>query len=95
MKKFSTYTKEEEIEIPKGYTQESDVARLTSQIAQAYDGKASMDVLQSIVQQAEESKRKGTLTNEDIDAFYKEFSPMLDSGQQKMLQVVVQRLKRI
>ena len=95
MKKFSGYEKEERVEIPEAYTQEDDVARLTKQIAQAYDGKPSMDVLKSIVKQAEESKRAGTLTNDDIDAFYTQFAPMLDTGQQKMLQAVVEKLKRI
>ena len=83
MKKFSQYTKQE---MPKAYTQEDDVAKMTKQIAAAYDGKPSMDVLKSILRQAEESKRAGTLTNEDIDAFYLQFAPMLDEKQQKMLQ---------
>jgi hypothetical protein len=45
--------------------------------------------------QAEAGKRAGTLTNEDIDAFYLQFSPMLSEGQQKMLKSVVEKLKRM
>ncbi len=94
MKKFSQSTSTRE-EIPKGYTEEDDVARLTRQIAEAYNGKPSVEMLKSIVKEAEKSKRAGTLTNEDIDAFYAQFSPLLDEGQRKMLQMVVQRLKKI
>ena len=94
MRKFSQSASTKE-EIPKGYTEEDEVSRLTRQIAAAYDGKPSVEMLKSIVKQAEESKRAGTLTNEDIDAFYAQFSPLLDEGQRKMLQHVVQKLKKI
>ena len=94
MRKFSKSVTPEE-EMPKGYTEEDDVARLTRQIAEAYNGKPSIDMLKSIVKEAEKSKRAGTLTNEDIDAFYAQFAPLLDDGQRKMLQMVVQKLKKI
>ncbi|MBR2903585.1 MAG: hypothetical protein IKC37_02955 [Clostridia bacterium] len=93
MKKFSDYSRQDET--PKAYTQEDDVARLTEKIAKAYDGKPSIDMLREILKEAEDSKRKGTLTNEDIDDFYTQFSPLLDESQQKMLKVVVDKLKRI
>ena len=92
MKKFSQYAGEQ---VPKAYTEEDDVARLTEKIAKAYDGKPSMDMLKEILKEAEESKRKGTLTNEDIDDFYAQFAPLLDDSQQKMLRIVVDKLKRI
>ena len=98
MKSFSKYTQEEKTpkqEPMKSYTQEDEVARLTKQIAEAYDGKPSGEVLRSILAQAEAGKRAGTLTNADIDAFYAQFSPMLEEGQNRMLQSVVERLKRI
>ena len=96
MKKFSQYaTNNPTEEIPKGYTQEDDVTRLTKQILEAYDGKPSVEMLKSILKQAEESKRNGTLTNEEIDEFYSQFAPLLDAKQQKMLQSVVQKLKKI
>lgn len=82
-------------EPPKGYTEEDEVSRLTRQIAEAYNGKPSIDMLKSIVKEAEKSKRAGTLTNEDLDAFYAQFAPLLDDGQRKMLQMVVQKLKKI
>ena len=97
MKSFSKYSAQEKAqgEPPKSYTQEDDVVRLSKQIAEAYDGKPSADMLRSIMAQAEAGKRAGTLTNEDIDAFYLQFSPMLSEGQQKMLKSVVEKLKRI
>ena len=95
MKKFSQYQEPPTQEVPKGYTQEDEVARLTKQVLEAYDGKPSVEMLKSILQQAEESKRAGTLTNEDIDEFYSQFSPLLDPMQRKMLQSVVEKLKRI
>ena len=94
MKSFSQYSQQSG-EPPKGYTQEDEAARLGKQIAAAYDGKPSADMLKSILAQAEAGKRAGTLTNEEIDAFYRQFSPMLDDKQRKMLQSVVEKLKRI
>ena len=37
-----------------------------------------MDMLKSILAQAEQSKRAGTLSNEELENFYQTFSPMLD-----------------
>ncbi|MBQ8428372.1 MAG: hypothetical protein IJX18_03870 [Clostridia bacterium] len=95
MKKFSQYSKSSGEDTPKAYTQEDEVARLSKQIAAAYDGKPSVDMLKSILKQAEESKRAGTLSNQEIDMFYEQFSPLLDEKQRKMLQSVVEKLKRI
>ena len=38
-------------------------------------------------------KNEGTLTNAEIDAFYKQISPMLDGAKRKKLQKIVERLK--
>ena len=68
---------------------------LTRKIAQAYNGKSNMAMLQNILQEAERSKRAGTLSNEEIEAFYQSFSPMLSPAQRKQLRIVVDRLKGI
>ena len=68
---------------------------LTKKIALAYHGKSNADMLRSILQEAEKSKRAGTLSNEEIEAFYQSFAPMLDGLQRKRLRVVVDRLKEI
>ena len=51
--------------------------------------------LKVILSEAERSKREGKLTNEEIDEFYTQFSPMLDAAQRKQLQAVVKKLKEI
>ena len=68
---------------------------LTKQIARAYNGKSNADMLKNILAEAEKGKRAGTLTNEEIEAFYQSFSPMLDGMQRKRLRAVVDRLKEI
>ncbi len=68
---------------------------LTKKIAAAYNGKSNAAMLQSILEEAERGKRAGTLSNEEIEAFYQSFAPMLDGFQRKRLRAVVQRLKEI
>ena len=68
---------------------------LTQKIASACNGKSNMAMLQNILQEAERSKRAGTLSNEEIEAFYQSFSPMLSLAQRKQLRVIVDRLKAI
>lgn len=68
---------------------------LTKKIASAYHGKSNADMLRNILQEAEKSKRAGTLSNEEIEAFYQSFAPMLDGLQRKRLRAVVDRLKEI
>ena len=68
---------------------------LTRKIAQAYNGKSNMAMLQSILNEAERSTRAGTLSNEEIERFYQSFAPMLDEKQKRTLRAVVDRLKTI
>lgn len=68
---------------------------LTKKIARAYDGKSNAAMLKNILTEAEKSKRAGTLSNEEIEAFYQSFAPMLDGTQRKRLRAVVDRLKEI
>lgn len=78
-------------------TQESGASaeELTKKIAAAYDGKSNMDMMRSILAEAEKSKRAGTLSNEEIENFYQTFSPMLDGTQRKRLRAIVEKLKEI
>ncbi len=69
--------------------------RLTKQIAAAYRGQSNKNVLADIISSAEKGKRDGTLTNEEIDAFYRQFSPMLNFVQRKKLAQIVEQIKRI
>ena len=64
-------------------------------VAASYDGKSENDLLKSIYARAVAGKRSGTLTNEQIDAFYAQFSPMLDGAKRKKLQKIVAELKKM
>ncbi len=90
MKSFKDYVKEEEKP-----TQTATAEELTKKIAAQYNGKSNADMLRNILAEAEKSKRAGTLSNEEIEAFYQSFSPMLDGIQRKRLRAVVDRLKEI
>ena len=68
---------------------------LTRRIAAAYRGKNDKAVLADIVSSAEKGKRAGTLTNAEIDAFYRLFAPMLNFVQRKKLEHIVTQLKNI
>ncbi len=58
-------------------------------------GKSENDIIREIYAKAEAGKRAGTLTNEQIDAFYARFSQMLNSAQRKRLKKLVEKLKAI
>lgn len=68
---------------------------LAEQIASAYNGRSSMDMLQQILIEAEKSKRAGTLSNDEIEVFYQNFSPMLNTLQRKKLREIIDGLKEI
>lgn len=56
-------------------------------------GKSENDIIREIYAKAEAGKRAGTLTNEQIDAFYARFSQMLDPPRKKKLKKLVEKLK--
>ena len=64
-------------------------------VASKYEGKSENDLLKAIYTQAVEGTRNGTLSNEQIDAFYRQFSPMLDAGKRKKLAKIVEQLKKM
>ena len=68
---------------------------LAQQLAKAYNGKSNMAMMKKILDEAERSKRAGTLSNEEIEAFYQSFAPMLSPPQRKQLRMIVERLKGI
>ena len=91
MKSFKEYAKEGEVQTGGTKTAEE----LARKISSAYDGKSNAEMLRNILYEAEKSKRAGTLSNEEIEAFYQSFAPMLDGTQRKRLRAVVDRLKGI
>jgi hypothetical protein len=74
---------------------QSTAAELTKKIAAAFNGKPDASLMKSILDEAERSKREGTLTNEEIDEFYEQFSPLLNAVQRRKLKTIVEKLKRI
>lgn len=81
----------------KNFSQQGDenFSDMAEKLASEYKGKSESDVIQSIMSQAEKGKRAGTLTDADIDNFYNNFSPMLNSSQKKKLKVLIEKLKKI
>lgn len=77
------------------FPEQSEAEVLAKKALAAYNGKSEGTVLLEILRQAEAGKRAGTLTNADIDEFYRQFSPMLEADQRKKLQSVLERLKKI
>ena len=104
MKSFKEYanqpsnapTSQKTVSMAEEYTQDKQTAEeLTKQIASAYNGMNQMDMLKNILIEAEKSKRAGTLSNQEIEAFYQNFSPMLYGFQRKKLREIVDKLKSI
>lgn len=99
MKSFKDYAKEtpqtDTNPSQNNQSQAASAEELTKRIATAYNGKSNAEMLQNILYEAEKSKRAGTLSNEEIEAFYQNFSPMLNGFQRKKLREVVDRLKKI
>ena len=95
MKTFKQYVNNKDAQGAQGEYVPTDAERLTKQIAAAYNGKSNADMWRNIIAEAEKSRRAGTLSDEEIDAFYLAFSPMLDSAQHKKLKAIVEKLKKM
>lgn len=87
MNDFASYTG------GKNQKPQTDFMQEAGKIAATYNGRNENDLVREIYARAEEGKRNGTLTNEQIDAFYAQISPMLDAGKRKRLQKLVEKLK--
>ena len=68
---------------------------LTKRLAEAFHGQSSGVMLKKILEEAEEKKRAGELSNQEIDLFYEQFSPMLTMPQRTVLKSVIEKLKQI
>lgn len=73
----------------------ADWQKEAEKIAASYSGKNENDLLRDIYARAAAGKRSGALTNEQIDAFYAQFSPMLDASKRKRLHKLVEQLKNM
>ena len=81
--------------VPEEEENTATAEELTRRIANAYNGKSNMAMMKNILQEAENSKRAGTLSNEEIETFYQSFAPMLNPSQRKQLRAIVEKLKEI
>lgn len=78
-----------------GNDQETDLTKEVESVVAAFRGKTDTEMLKAIFDRAVEGKRNGTLTNEQIDAFYAQLSPMLDGLKRRRLKKIVEDLKRL
>jgi len=79
----------------KNFSGDERIDRAARSAARECEGKSEKDIFAAIRAQAEQGKRNGTLTNDDIDRFYAAVSPSLSSSQRKKLKKVVEELKKI
>lgn len=70
-------------------------ANMAAMLAKAFNGKSEGQIWQTILAQAEQGKREGTLTNADLDNFYSTVAPMLDGFKRQKLKSVIAKLKSI
>ena len=74
---------------------EQQAINLAATLAKAFAGKSEGQILSTIIAQAEQGKRDGTLTNADLDNFYNTLAPLLDGFKKRKLQQVIGKLKAI
>lgn len=78
-----------------GDTALNNTVEMAKIITKAMNGKSTMQIMQTIISEAERGKREGTLTNADLDNFYNALSPLLDGAKKRKLKQVIERLKNI
>ena len=74
---------------------ERQAVNLAAAMAKAFAGKSEGQILATIIAQTEQGKRDGTLSNADLDNFYRTVAPLLDSFRRRKLQQVIAKLKAI
>lgn len=79
----------------RGKEEQTDWEKEAQKIAASYRGKSENDLISEIFARAAEGKRNGTLSNEQIDAFYAQFAPMLDGVKKKRLKKLVEEIKNM
>ena len=77
----------------KGSENNRDFMKEAQRIAMKYNGRNENELISAIYARAAEGKRNGSLTNAEIDDFYRQISPMLDGAKRKRLNKLVEKLK--
>ena len=73
----------------------TDLFKLVNSLATRFDGKSSGELLSAIYREAEKGKRNGTLSNAEIDNFGQMIAPFLGDKKKKILDKVIDQLKKI
>ncbi len=66
---------------------------LLKSLAKKYEGASEDDIISAIMREAEKGRKKGTLSDSDIDNFANMIYPMLNASQRKKLGEVVEKIK--
>lgn len=95
MKDFKSYSNdgEKRENTPSGNVEQT--VNMAAMLAKAFNGKSEGDILRTIIAQAEQGKRDGTLTNADLDNFYNALSPLVDGFKKQKLKQIIAKLKSI
>ena len=78
-----------------GENNNTDLFKLVNSLATEFDGKSSGELLSAIYREAEKGKRNGTLSNVEIENFGQMISPFLDDKKKRILDKVIDQLKKI
>ncbi len=102
MKDFKSYTQNNPTENkstandnPANGGSVEQTVNMATMLAKAFNGKSEGQIWQTILAQAEQGKRDGTLTNADLDNFYNAIAPLVDGFKRQKLNRVITRLKSI
>ncbi len=79
----------------KGGADVNNTINMVNALASMFSGKSEGDIWKTVLAQAEQGKRDGTLTNADLDAFYSALSPLLDGFRRQKLKSVINKLKNV
>ncbi len=63
-------------------------------IADKYEGVSEGELIRIIIAEAEKNRAEGKLSDAELDGFAQTIRPMLNSGQAKRLDKIIERLKK-
>ena len=74
---------------------DKNLYNLVKSLASKFDGKNQSELIKAVYSEAKKGKQNGTLTNSEIDNFARMLSPLLDDKKRKMLNKIIEELKKI
>ena len=97
MKDFKNYVPEDKNNGKKSVNsaEVEQTVNLAAAMAKAFNGKSEGQIWQTILEQAEQGKRNGTLSNADLDNFYNTVAPLVDGFKRQKLKQIITKLKSI